>query len=117
MTQEEFYETAQTIRQLYPAGLKPGTQTPWRDSINAIVLRLKKVEKIFQIKLDSNSVIAATDMYLQSFSEDQHYMKVLKYFILKQSSDKEYVSDLLTYIEMLQDEEPIINQDWISNLK
>ena len=91
MTQEEFYETAQTIRQLYPTGLKPGTQTPWRDSVNAIVLRLKKVEKIFQITLNPDTIIAATNMYLQSFNADQQYMKVLKYFILKQSPDKEYM--------------------------
>lgn len=119
MTEEELITTAKTIRELFPKGIKPGTDKPWRISYIAVIDRLKKLEKRFNIQLDSQEIIQATKRYI-SVMQDSRYMKTLEYFIYKQyivDGKIEIKSDLLTFIEMIEDGDVETTDNWTTHLK
>lgn len=112
-----FYEE---LRNCFPKGLKPGTHTPWRDHVQIIKSRFNLLKKHFGYELNPEEVLRATKEYVNSFDGNYAYMRTLKYFIIKRTVNNgsiEYISDLLSYIEMLNDGEVNTNADWISQLK
>lgn len=77
-----FVNLANKLRELFPAGKKPGYAYTWRDSTSCIVDRLKK----FVLKYGDypdDEIIDATKRYISSFNGDYKYMQLLKYFIWK----------------------------------
>ena len=83
---KEFYnELASQLRLLWPTGEKDG-KYPWRDSVENIA---KRLETLWNTRdLGDYSVEFCTTVarrYLARFQENTKYMKILKYFILKQS--------------------------------
>ena len=85
VSDERFNKLADKLRELFPAGKKPGYAYTWRDSTSCIADRLKK----FFLKYDSDNkytdeqVIQATKDYVASFNGNYTYMQLLKYFIWK----------------------------------
>lgn len=73
---------AERLREIYPAGKKPGYAYTWRDSVSCIADRLKK----FFLKygdFPDDEIIRVTKEYVSSFNGDYRYMQLLKYFIWK----------------------------------
>ncbi len=109
------------LRNLYPKGLKPGTNNPWRDHPAIIKNRFELLKKHFGYEIDPEEVLETTKKYIDSFEGDYSYMRTLRYFIIKRNvidGSTEYVSDLLSYMEMLQDGEEIHNgNNWVADLK
>ena len=91
------------MRELYPNGNKPGTTYPWKDSVVAIANKLKTLVANYDFKFTEEEAVAATQEYLDSYSKDKKLMKLLKYFILKISTDsagnKDIDSEFMTIIE------------------
>lgn len=81
-SEERFTKLANKLRELFPAGKKPGYAYTWRDSTSCIVDRLKK----FVLKYGDypdEEIIDATKRYIASFNGEYKYMQLLKYFIWK----------------------------------
>ena len=108
---------AKDLIELYPKGLKEGTNTPWRSNIKDIVQRLKKFFKFYD-QYTYDDVLNATKLYVSRYANNKSYMRVLKYFIWKDTSKTggNVESDLASFIDsgedMLQSEE-----DWINTLR
>ena len=84
-----FEELAEKLRELWPPGEKDG-KYPWRDSVSNLARRLETLwldrfqnqDKQYTIE----QCLTVARKYLAQFENDTKYMKVLKYFILKQDS-------------------------------
>lgn len=119
-----YREIAERIIPLFPTGLKPDTNNPWRISVYACAERLMYLEDKTQERLNADEVVQATQLYINSFGSDLTTMRTLEYFIFKydiKSGIREFKSDLLTYIERIRTNEPM-NQsthtdDWITKLR
>lgn len=125
-TEEAYLELANKLREIYPAGKKPGYAYTWRDSPSCIADRLKK----FSLKYGEYSdeeIIEATKKYVGSFNGDYQYMQLLKYFIWKNKVTGEEVvrgrivgevekqSQLAAWLEDSK-ETMHINHDWDARL-
>lgn len=97
----ELKDASETIRQLFPAGMKCDDygkpKWSWRCSVTEAIERLKKVETIYDCALTKEEIVDATKLYLKLYSGDK-FMKVMPYFILKEGK-----SDMYNYIEMIKD--------------
>lgn len=127
ISDERFINLANQLRELFPAGKKPGYAYTWRDSTSCIVDRLKK----FVMKYGNHSdeeIINATKAYIASFNGDYRYMQLLKYFIWKNKvtggelvdgrlvGEVEKQSQLASYIEN-KEETAASNSNWDIELK
>ena len=115
---ERYKALADKMREIYPKGLKPGTNYQWRDSTAIIADRLIKLVAKYSIEFTDEEAIDATKRYVTSFNGNYKYMQILKYFISKQKpvegAPAEQNSQFLSF---LQNKENIIeNQDWTANL-
>ena len=119
---ERLRNLANKLRELFPAGKKPGYAYLWRDSESCIVDRLKK----FFLKYGDypdEAIIKATKKYVDSFNGNYTYMQLLKYFIWKNKvtgeemvggrlvGEVEKQSQLAAYLEDTE-EEVAVKQDW-----
>lgn len=126
-SQDRFINLANKLRELFPAGVKPGYKYLWRDSTTCIADRLKK----FTMKYGNYSdeeIIAATKRYVDSFNGNYTYMQLLKYFIWKNKvsgaelidgrlvGEVEKQSQLAAYLED-KEEEQTAAADWDVELK
>ena len=112
--QEKFNQLAEKMRELYPAGKKPGTTYYWKDSVPIIARKLETLVSKFNVNFTEEEVLNATKRYIDSFDGDYRYMQLLKYFILK--TDKttgEVRSELLAFLANEDDED---SADWTTNL-
>lgn len=107
-------ELAAKLKEIFPKGKKSGTPYYWSEGIPLITKRLK----IFFKKYGNYSfedIIGAANKYVESFNGDYTYMKLLKYFIFKDTrgvdSNIEYTSELLNFIENRNE---IDSSDWTS---
>lgn len=115
---ERYRTLADKMREIYPKGLKPGTNYQWRDSTAIIADRLMKLVAKYNIEFTDEEAVDATKRYIASFNGNYRYMQILKYFISKQKpvegTSAEQNSQFLSF---LQNEGDIIeNQDWTANL-
>ena len=115
---ERYRDLADKMREVYPKGLKPGTNYQWRDSTAIIADRLMKLVAKYNIEFTDEEAVEATKRYIASFNGNYKYMQILKYIISKQKpiegAPAEQNSQFLSF---LQNEEGIIeNQDWTANL-
>jgi hypothetical protein len=112
---------ADKLREIFPAGKKPGYAYTWRDSTSCIADRLKKFFLKYGEHTDEQ-VIQATKEYVASFNGNYQYMQLLKYFIWKNKVTGEEVvrgrivgeverqSQLAAWIE--DSEDKAVNNDW-----
>ena len=81
-SEERCVQLAEKLRDIFPAGKKPGYAYTWRDSVSCITDRLKKFFMKYGDYSDEQ-VIEATKAYVASFNGNYTYMQLLKYFIWK----------------------------------
>ncbi len=115
-------QLAEKLRELFPAGKKPGYAYTWRDSVSCISDRLKKFFMKYGEYTDEQ-VIEATKAYVASFNGNYQYMQLLKYFIWKNKVTGEEVvrgrivgeverqSQLAAWIEDTPEKNTIANWD------
>ena len=115
---ERYRDLADKMREVYPKGLKPGTNYQWRDSTAIIADRLMKLVAKYNIEFTDEEAIAATKRYIASFNGNYRYMQILKYFISKQKpvegAPAEQNSQFLSFLQ--NKESTTENQDWTANL-
>lgn len=99
---------ALAMKQIYPKGKKSGTNYYWSDGTLLIMRRLKMFFAKYGNEFTNEQILTATTRYVEDKMDDPT-MRLLKYFIFKESvgesGEVEPSSDLLTYIENMQDEE------------
>ena len=80
--EERCSQLAEKLREIFPAGKKPGYAYTWRDSVSCITDRLKKFFMKYG-EYSDEQVVEATKAYVASFNGNYQYMQLLKYFIWK----------------------------------
>lgn len=109
---------AKELKELFPKGKKPGTNYYWTEGAPLIVRRLKLFFKKYS-KYPNEDIVKATKAYVSSFNGDYTWMRLLKYFILKESKNAlgevESASDLLNYLEN-KDQININSNDWLDRV-
>ena len=115
---ERYRALADKMREVYPKGLKPGTNYQWRDSTAIIADRLMKLVAKYNIEFTDEEAVSATKRYIASFNGNYRYMQILKYFISKQKpvegAPAEQNSQFLSFLQ--NEESTTENQDWTANL-
>lgn len=109
------------LMNIFPKGKKEGTSQYFRGNKKEISLKLKKFLKLYG-KYSDEVILDAAQKYVNSFNGRYTYMRVLKYFIIKDVRKVneegigyiEEVSDLASYIEN-EDSDQVLN-DWTANL-
>lgn len=118
---DRYKNLADKMRELYPKGIKPGTNYQWRDSTGIIADRLIKLVAKYNIEFTDEEAINATQRYIASFGGNYKYMQILKYFISKQrpveGAPAEQNSQFLSFLQNTEDTSTVLtNQDWTANL-
>ena len=109
-TKTSIENTAKKLMEIFPKGKKPGTNYYWKGNLREITLKLSKFYKLYGDKYSQEEIVNATEKYVNTYKNDPSFMRLLKYFILKDDT-----SDLATFIENSgQDEENI--GDWMTKL-
>ena len=96
------------LRELFPKGIKTGSAA-WRGNRREITLRLQKFFKIYENRYSDEAIIEATKKYVDSFNGNYTYMRILKYFILKDEvkvneEGKHYVEQISELANFLENE-------------
>lgn len=117
---KRFEELAEQLRSLYPEGKKEGTNYYWRDSHAVIVKKLKALVKKYGDSFTNEEAVEATKKYIDSFNGNYKFMQLLKYFICKnviKGGEVEEQSQLLSYIENLNQKDTQTEIDWETELR
>ena len=96
LTMINFDPIVHEMIELYPKGIKPNTNTVWRGNKLEIRKKLEKLYKLTDGDLDVDLIVPATKLYVDSFNNDNTFMRTLPYFILKRQivdGEYEYKSD------------------------
>lgn len=88
------------LRNLFPKGIKSGSAA-WRGNCREITLRLQKFFKIYNNRYSDEAIIEATKKYVESFNGNYTYMRILKYFILK--DEVKINEDGIKYVEQISE--------------
>lgn len=88
---------AEQMRLMFPEGKKQGTTKYWRDNKSNVENKLKTFFKKYG-HYDSELILKATRKYIDSFGDNKQLMRILPYFIEKESS-----SELMTIIENIDE--------------
>lgn len=114
---------AKSLMEVFPAGKKEGTSQYWKGNLRDNTLRLAKFFKLYGDKYTDEQMIEAAKDYVSSHNGKYQYMRVLKYFIWKDTRKVnsegegyiEEVSDLAAFIENAKDEKNL-KDDWMSTM-
>ena len=114
---------AKSLMEIFPAGKKEGTSQYWKGNLRDNTLRLAKFFKLYGDKYTDEQMIEAAKNYVSSHNGKYQYMRVLKYFIWKDTRKVnsegegyiEEVSDLAAFIENAKDEKNL-KDDWMSTM-
>lgn len=101
----DFTDLAQKMMDMFPVGKKPGTSYLWRGNLPMITQRLKQLWEKSGTDFTDEEALSATEAYINSYGKDVSYMRILKYFIFKNSVGgygNELDSDLLSWIDNLR---------------
>lgn len=108
------------LKEIFPKGKKDGTNYYWADGVALIVRRLQLFFKKYGNTYTDEQIIQAAEKYVQGFNGNYQYMRLLKYFILKEkvgaAGEVEGDSELISYIENA-DQTDNLRNDWTSTLK
>lgn len=117
---DQLTEIAAALKGIFPKGKKDGTNYYWADGVAIIVRRLKLFFKKYGDIYTDKQIIQATEKYVKGFNGNYRYMRLLKYFILKEkvdvAGDIDGDSELISYIENAGQEESL-RDDWTSTLR
>lgn len=114
---------AKSLMEVFPAGKKEDTSQYWKGNLRDNTLRLAKFFKLYGDKYTDEQMIEAAKNYVSSHNGKYQYMRVLKYFIWKDTRKVnsegegyiEEVSDLAAFIENAKDEKNL-KDDWMSTM-
>ena len=114
---------AKSLMEVFPSGKKEGTSQYWKGNLRDNTLRLAKFFKLYGDKYTDEQMIEAAKNYVSSHNGKYQYMRVLKYFIWKDTRKVnsegegyiEEVSDLAAFIENAKDEKNL-KDDWMSTM-
>lgn len=114
---------AKSLMEVFPAGKKEGTSQYWKGNLRDNTLRLAKFFKLYGDKYTDEQMIEAAKNYVSSYNGKYQYMRVLKYFIWKDTRKVNFegegyieeVSDLAAFIENAKDEKNL-KDDWMSTM-
>lgn len=113
-TEDSFNSLARKLREIYPEGKKPGTTYYWRDSSSVIAKKLKTLVVKFDFHFTEEEAIEATKKYVEEHKQDDRYMHLLKYFILKTDpTTGECKSEFMSIIEN-KDQKSVTENDWVN---
>ena len=116
---ERLIQLATRLKEIFPKGKKDDTNYYWADGVTLIVRRLKLFFKKYGNTYTDGQIIQATRKYVEGFNGNYTYMRLLKYFILKEkvgaAGEVEGDSELISYIENAGQEENLRN-DWTSTI-
>ena len=111
-------ELADKLREIYPNGKIFNTNYYYRCNRKDIINKLKTFFKMYGTKYTDEQIINATQKYINSFNGNYAYLKLLKYFILKDERLKEEsVQSLLADFIENESSEDTTNTDWTVELK
>lgn len=109
------------MQEIFPQGKKEGTSQYFRGNKKEVTLKIKKFLKLYGHYTDEQ-ILEATRKYVDSFNGNYTYMRVLKYFIIKdvrkqgeEGTYVEQVSELASYLENAGQED--YNNNWTAQLK
>lgn len=118
-SQDRLIQLATRLKEIFPKGKKDNTNYYWADGVALIMRRLQLFFKKYGNKFTDEQIIQAAEKYVQGFNGNYQYMRLLKYFILKEkvgaNGEVEGDSELISYIENSGHEEDLRN-DWTSSL-
>ena len=114
---------AKSLMEVFPAGKKEGTSQYWKGNLRDNTLILAKFFKLYGDKYTDEQMIEAAKNYVSSHNGKYQYLRVLKYFIWKDTRKVnsegegyiEEVSDLAAFIENAKDEKNL-KDDWMSTM-
>ena len=116
---ERYIPLATELKNIFPKGKKDGTHYYWSEGIALIIRRLRLFYKKYGKNYTDEQIISAARRYVNSFNGDYAYMRLLKYFILKEkvgaAGDIEGDSELISWIENEGQED--LSDNWTSTLK
>lgn len=110
-----------TLRNIYPKGIKSGSAA-WRGNVREITLRLQKFFKIYGSTYTEEDIIEATKKYVESFNGNYTYMRILKYFILKDEvkineDGVRYVEQISELANFLENDTSNVDTNWDIELR
>lgn len=118
--EDKLVQLATRLKEIFPKGKKEGTSYYWADGVALIIRRLELFFKKYGDTYTDEQIIRAAEKYVRGFNGNYQYMRLLKYFILKEkvgaAGEVEGDSELISYIENAGQEEDLRN-DWTSTLK
>ena len=94
----DFNALADKLRECYPDGVKPGTTYPWRSTTEEIAQQLRLLVLNHKFSFTEEEAINAVKEYVRAFN-DNKYMRLLKYFILRTDNAAFSESLFMTTIE------------------
>lgn len=116
-TDEEIHELAKKVRLCFPQGTKPETNKYFRNNSREVAQHLKRFFAMYGDYSDED-ILDATKRYIESFHSDYRYMKLDKYFIIKdlRKEGGDITSDLATFLDNKGTEgaNAINNGDWLT---
>lgn len=111
---------AKQLKEIFPKGRKDGTTQYWAEGNALIIRRLKLFFKKYGTDYTDEQIVSAARAYVNSFNGDYRFMRVLKYFILKEvkgaNGEIEGTSDLINYIDHAGEENSIDN-NWMDSVR
>lgn len=119
-SQDRLSQLATKLKEIFPKGKKEGTNYYWTEGVALIMRRLNLFFKKYGNKFTDEQIIQATEKYVRGFNGNYQYMRLLKYFILKEkvgaNGEVEGDSELISYIENDGQEDELRN-DWNTELR
>jgi hypothetical protein len=107
---------AERLRDLFPSGKKDKALN-WKGSQKAIEQRLTLFFNKFGTEYTDDEIVDCTRKYIASFNGNYTYMRVLKYFIMKQVDGTNLMeSTLYELLENKDEDSPCENSDWTQTL-
>ena len=120
---EELEPLALELMSIVPQTKMPGTPYYYKCNKREIILKLKKFFKLYGM-YPYEDIVNATKRYVASFNGDYRYMKLLKYFIMKDekrtdADGKGYIEETSMLATELENKESsdVNSNNWVNELK
>lgn len=117
----DYIGLAAELRTIFPKGIKQGTNSRWVDGIALVAKRLRQFTTKYGV-FTKEEITDATKRYVASFNGDYSKMRTLRYFLWADkrnptTGETEYTSDLLSFLEDVEDKDSNLMDDWETQLR
>lgn len=111
---------SEKLKSVFPEGKKQGTNQYWAEGPKLIAKRLDKFFDKYGRSWTDEQIVDATQRYVTSFNGDYRFMRVLKYFLWKDTAGAggtiEVSSDLYNYLTNSEQQEES-NSNWMNSVR